>query len=93
MSLAIHNLHKSFGQTPVLNGIEIEATQGEFLVLLGASGCGKSTLLHCIAGLGPITSGEIFSTFFGRLSKVELEETEAEHEENNSIKNINQTDL
>ena len=44
----------------MLNGIEIEATQGEFLVLLGASGCGKSTLLHCIAGLEPITSGEIF---------------------------------
>ena len=60
MSLSIHNLHKSFGQTPVLNGIEIDATQGEFLVLLGASGCGKSTLLHCIAGLEPITSGEIF---------------------------------
>ena len=60
MSLSIHNLHKSFGQTPVLNGIEIDATQGEFLVLLGASGCGKSTLLHCIAGLEPIVSGEIF---------------------------------
>ena len=60
MSLSIHNLHKSFGQTPVLNGIEIDATQGEFLVLLGASGCGKSTLLHCIAGLESITSGEIF---------------------------------
>ena len=60
MSLSIHNLHKSFGQTPVLNGIEIDAAQGEFLVLLGASGCGKSTLLHCIAGLEPITSGEIF---------------------------------
>ena len=44
----------------MLNGIEIEAAQGEFLVLLGASGCGKSTLLHCIAGLEPITSGEIF---------------------------------
>ena len=60
MSLSIHNLHKSFGQTPVLNGIEIDAEQGEFLVLLGASGCGKSTLLHCVAGLEPITSGEIF---------------------------------
>jgi len=60
MSLSIHNLHKSFGQTTVLNGIEIDAAQGEFLVLLGASGCGKSTLLHCVAGLEPITSGEIF---------------------------------
>ena len=60
MSLSIHNLRKSFGQNPVLNGIEIDAAQGEFLVLLGASGCGKSTLLHCVAGLEPITSGEIF---------------------------------
>jgi multiple sugar transport system ATP-binding protein len=60
MSLVIHDLHKSFGQTSVLNGIEINAKQGEFFALLGASGCGKSTLLHCIAGLDPIDKGEIF---------------------------------
>ncbi|SVD83022.1 uncharacterized protein METZ01_LOCUS435876, partial [marine metagenome] len=60
MSLVIHDLHKSFGQTSVLNGIEVNAKQGEFFALLGASGCGKSTLLHCIAGLDPIDKGEIF---------------------------------
>ena len=60
MSLVIHDLHKSFGPASVLNGIEINAKQGEFFALLGASGCGKSTLLHCIAGLDPIDKGEIF---------------------------------
>ena len=59
MSLTIHNLHKSFGETTVLDGIDISADQGEFLALLGASGCGKSTLLHCIAGLEEVDQGEI----------------------------------
>ncbi|MBB2969795.1 ABC transporter ATP-binding protein [Mesorhizobium sp. RMAD-H1] len=57
--LAIKNLYKSYGTVPILRDINIEIEEGGFLVLVGPSGCGKSTLLNCIAGLEPITSGEI----------------------------------
>ena len=57
--LEINNLKKSFGAVDVLKGINLEIEKGGFLVLVGPSGCGKSTLLNTIAGLEPITSGEI----------------------------------
>ena len=53
------NIHKSYGETKVLKGIDIQVQDGEFLVLVGPSGCGKSTLLKCLAGLNDITAGEI----------------------------------
>jgi len=43
----------------VLHGVDIDIADGEFVVLVGPSGCGKSTLLRMIAGLEPITAGEI----------------------------------
>ncbi len=57
--LKIANLRKSYGALEILKDINIEIEEGGFLVLVGPSGCGKSTLLNCIAGLEPITSGEI----------------------------------
>jgi len=57
--LAIKHLHKSFGAVPILKDINLEIEEGGFLVLVGPSGCGKSTLLNAIAGLEPITSGDI----------------------------------
>ncbi|HEV7252153.1 MAG TPA: ABC transporter ATP-binding protein [Mesorhizobium sp.] len=57
--LTITNLQKNFGATRVLKDISLEIERGGFLVLVGPSGCGKSTLLNCIAGLEPITSGDI----------------------------------
>ncbi|PWK71731.1 ABC transporter ATP-binding protein [Aminobacter sp. AP02] len=57
--LKISNLYKSYGQVEILKDINIEIDKGGFLVLVGPSGCGKSTLLNTIAGLEPITSGEI----------------------------------
>jgi NitT/TauT family transport system ATP-binding protein len=47
------------GQPPVFRLIDLTLHQGEILVLLGPSGCGKSTLLRCIAGLEPLTSGNL----------------------------------
>jgi len=44
----------------VLRGIDLTARDGEFLVLVGPSGCGKSTLLRAIAGLEPLTGGNIY---------------------------------
>ena len=57
--LSIRNVHKSYGNVPVLKGINIDVADGEFLILVGSSGCGKSTLLNMIAGLETITEGEI----------------------------------
>ncbi len=57
--LSIQNVQKSFGQTHILKGIDLEINDGEFVILVGPSGCGKSTLLNCIAGLEEVTEGKI----------------------------------
>jgi putative spermidine/putrescine transport system ATP-binding protein len=43
-----------------LQGLDLAIERGEFIALLGPSGCGKSTALNCIAGLQPLTGGEIW---------------------------------
>ena len=58
-SVAINNLKKSFGKVEVLNGIDLDIADGEFVSFLGPSGCGKTTLLRSIAGLEAINSGDI----------------------------------
>ena len=58
-SLSIRDLRKSHGPVEVLHGVDFEIDDGEFVILVGPSGCGKSTLLRMIAGLEPITGGEI----------------------------------
>jgi sn-glycerol 3-phosphate transport system ATP-binding protein len=57
--VSIRNIHKSFGAVKVIQGIDIDIGDGEFVVMVGPSGCGKSTLLRMVAGLETITSGEI----------------------------------
>jgi NitT/TauT family transport system ATP-binding protein len=47
------------GPVPALQDVNLEVAEGEFLTVVGASGCGKSTLLRALAGLEPITAGEI----------------------------------
>lgn len=59
-SVEIKNLDLHFGAVEVLQDLNLDIHQGEFLVLLGSSGCGKSTLLNCIAGLLEVTAGQIF---------------------------------
>ncbi len=58
--LDIQNLFKNYGTTEILKNINVSIEPGDFLVLVGPSGCGKSTLLNCIAGLEPITGGNLF---------------------------------
>ena len=58
-ALSIRNLHKRFGNTEVLKGIDLTVESGEFTVLLGPSGCGKSTLLKAVGGYLTPTEGEI----------------------------------
>src|SRR4030095_14360693 len=50
---------KSFGQVSVIEGLDLEIQDREFMVLVGPSGCGKSTALRMIAGLEEITGGTI----------------------------------
>jgi multiple sugar transport system ATP-binding protein len=58
-SVTIRSVKKSFGETPILHGVDIDIADGSFTVLVGPSGCGKSTLLRMIAGLEQITAGDI----------------------------------
>jgi multiple sugar transport system ATP-binding protein len=57
--LQIKGLKKAYGDVKVLQGLDLEIRDGEFVVFVGPSGCGKSTLLRCIAGLEEITEGEL----------------------------------
>lgn len=59
--VCVENLCKSFqnGKISVLNTINLDIKQGEFVSLMGASGSGKSTLLYLIGGLDRPTSGKI----------------------------------
>ena len=59
-SVSIKDLSLSFGHVKVLESLNLDVAQGEFIVLLGPSGCGKSTLLNCIAGLLDVSDGQIF---------------------------------
>ncbi len=57
--LVLSDLRKSFGDLEIIKGVNLEVSEGEFVVFVGPSGCGKSTLLRMIAGLEDVTAGEI----------------------------------
>jgi multiple sugar transport system ATP-binding protein len=59
-SIEVKDLTLNFGAVSVLQRMNLQVQEGEFIVLLGPSGCGKSTLLNCLAGLLDITDGQIF---------------------------------
>jgi len=59
MNVNIQQLAVHMGGTPVLENLDLDVVDGEFLVLLGPSGCGKSTLLHAIAGLIDVADGAV----------------------------------
>ncbi len=58
-NVQLRNVRKSYAGTEVIHGIDAEAADGEFIVIVGPSGCGKSTLLRMVAGLEEITGGEV----------------------------------
>ncbi len=58
-SLQLKQLVKSFGETTVIHGVDLQVDDGEFVVFVGPSGCGKSTLLRLICGLEEATAGEL----------------------------------
>ena len=58
-SIRLVKVEKSYGQAVVIPPIDLEISEGEFVVFVGPSGCGKSTLLRLIAGLEDATAGRI----------------------------------
>ena len=59
-NVVLKNVTKIYDKKKVIDNIDLNIKDKEFVVLVGASGCGKSTLLRMIAGLEDITSGEIY---------------------------------
>ncbi len=60
-NVVLNNLIKSYdGKKNIINNINLEIQDKEFIVLVGSSGCGKSTILRLIAGLEEITNGKIY---------------------------------
>ncbi|WP_340539919.1 ABC transporter ATP-binding protein [Nocardioides sp. GXZ039] len=55
----VEGLNKSYGSNVIVDDLNLEMDEGEFLVLLGPSGCGKTTTLRCLAGLETPESGLI----------------------------------
>lgn len=60
MILKATNIHKAYGNLPILKGVDIEVAQGEIVSIVGASGAGKSTFLHIIGTLDKADKGELF---------------------------------
>ncbi|MGY3571170.1 amino acid ABC transporter ATP-binding protein [Vibrio paucivorans] len=57
--IKLDNIHKYFGETEVLKGIDLDIKQGEIVVIIGSSGTGKSTLLRCVNFLEQANQGRI----------------------------------
>jgi len=57
--LRLRSIGRTYGEYAALRSLDLTVEQGEFIALLGPSGCGKSTALNCLAGLVPLTQGQI----------------------------------
>jgi ABC-type sugar transport system ATPase subunit len=57
--VTLRDVTKRYGALDVVHGVSLDIREGEFVVFVGPSGCGKSTLLRMIAGLEPITGGDL----------------------------------
>lgn len=60
VKIRVVGLYKSFGESPVLQGVDLEVHQGESMVVIGGSGSGKTVLIKCIIGLMKPDRGEIY---------------------------------
>ena len=58
-NIELRKIVKAYGDVEVIHGVDLNIDPGEFTVFVGPSGCGKSTLLRMIAGLEPITGGDL----------------------------------
>ena len=58
-ALQLVDVHKSFGRTPVIQGVTLDVAAGERHAIIGPNGAGKSTLFHLVSGRFPVTAGRI----------------------------------
>ncbi|RJF91824.1 ABC transporter ATP-binding protein [Noviherbaspirillum saxi] len=58
-NIVLSQVSKRYGEQPVVNSLDLDMADGEFVVLVGPSGCGKSTTLRMLAGLEDVSSGTI----------------------------------
>lgn len=58
--VSLNSVKKRFGDLEILKGVDLDIEHHQFTVLVGPSGCGKSTTLRLLAGLEPVSSGQIF---------------------------------
>jgi putative ABC transport system ATP-binding protein len=85
IAVSVQNVRKVYQrdtqQIKVLDGINLDVPQGEFVALMGPSGSGKTTLLNLIAGIDRVTSGRITvaGTDLGPLSEGELAKWRSRH--------------
>ncbi len=61
--LSVEGLRSRYGRIEVLHGVDLVVSSGEIVTVVGANGAGKTTLLRCLAGVQPVSGGEI--TFRG----------------------------
>lgn len=71
IALDCQDVHKAFGSTQVLTGINVKIARGQIVAMVGSSGCGKSTLLNMIVGTHEPTSGKILLTRAGKTYEVQ----------------------
>ena len=58
-ALELREVHKSFGNTEIIRGVDLAIPKGERHAIIGPNGAGKSTLFNLISGRFPMTSGSI----------------------------------
>ena len=78
----VTDLRKSFGDNEVLDGVDLEVTRGEVVVVFGRSGSGKSTLLRCINFLEEPTSGTV------EVGGIRLEPGPRTHRQREAIRSV-----
>src|SRR4051794_40784182 len=70
LAVEVRDLRVTFGNTPVLRGVNMRVPQGQIVALIGPNGSGKTTLLRCLLGLQKFSHGEIKMFGESHLAKV-----------------------
>ncbi|WP_314643721.1 ABC transporter ATP-binding protein [Rothia mucilaginosa] len=69
--ISARNLHKSYGNNPVLRNVSLDIYPGESVAIMGPSGSGKTTLLHALSGIIKLDAGSVL--FNGPTGQVAVE--------------------
>ena len=64
----LQNARKEYGDVVAVRGIDLEVSDGSFVVVVGPSGCGKSTTLRLVAGLESVTDGDVVAVLLANVA-------------------------